>query len=303
MRGVRSACIGAASSLSSLYGKGAQNAHLAEGAASKRISELEATLGVTPTLAGCAVQEHAGRILSDVDHLASDLADRAAGLVGVVRPWVNTSAVTQFFATRPRHLRCDPFRRSHRVEGALQPRSLAGGAGRAHRVGHLRGPHTAEGLARQGLSSDHLVLVVSRGHALAARRAIEFAAATDMGFVTLGAGTLIAERLEPESVAIGKRLRLRIQVRSFDAMCQMAAAGLGTVVLPEAACRAHLRSMKLPNIGIRDTWARRTCCWACVTRLLCPGPHGYWPSIWSRTVESRGRPLSAACDEQIIDFL
>jgi DNA-binding transcriptional LysR family regulator len=86
--------------------KGAELAHLAVGAASKRISDLEDAVGaellerhsrgVTLTLAGQALQRHAQRILADVDLLAADLSDHAAGIVGVVRLWANTSATTQF---------------------------------------------------------------------------------------------------------------------------------------------------------------------------------------------------------------
>eukprot|EP01136_Pigoraptor_vietnamica_P031896 Opistho-1_new@93066 len=86
--------------------KGAELALLAVGAASKRITDLEAAVGarllerhsrgVTLTVAGQALHRHAQRILSDVDQLAADLSDYASGLVGVVRLWANTSAVTQF---------------------------------------------------------------------------------------------------------------------------------------------------------------------------------------------------------------
>lgn len=38
--------------------------------------------------------------------------------------------------------------------------------------------------------------------------------------VSLPADTLLAQRLEAESAAGGGRLRVRIRVRSFDAMCQ-----------------------------------------------------------------------------------
>ena len=80
--------------------KGAELAHLAVGAASKRITDLEAAVGtellerhsrgVTPTLAGQALQRHAQRILADVDQLAADLSDHARGVVGVVRLVANT---------------------------------------------------------------------------------------------------------------------------------------------------------------------------------------------------------------------
>jgi DNA-binding transcriptional LysR family regulator len=46
-------------------------------------------------------------------------------------------------------------------------------------------------------------------------------------------------------------------VRSFDAMCQMVAAGLGIAVLPDAAVQPHLRSMGLARIEIAGDWVER----------------------------------------------
>ncbi len=86
--------------------KGAELAHLAVGAASSASPISRAAVGaalldrnsrgITLTVAGQALQMHAQRILSDVDQLAAGLSDYATGLVGVVRLWANTSAVTQF---------------------------------------------------------------------------------------------------------------------------------------------------------------------------------------------------------------
>ena len=50
---------------------------------------------------------------------------------------------------------------------------------------------------------------------------------------------------------------MRLQVRSFDAMCQMVAAGLGVAVLPRGAIQAHLSSMNLKQIALQDAWAAR----------------------------------------------
>ncbi|MFL6715214.1 MAG: LysR family transcriptional regulator, partial [Burkholderiaceae bacterium] len=68
--------------------KGASLANLAVGAASKRISDLETTIGtpllerhsrgVLLTVAGQALHQHAQKILSDVDLLAADLSDYAS---------------------------------------------------------------------------------------------------------------------------------------------------------------------------------------------------------------------------------
>jgi DNA-binding transcriptional LysR family regulator len=52
-------------------------------------------------------------------------------------------------------------------------------------------------------------------------------------------------------------MRLRIQVRSYDAMCQMIAVNLGIGVLPYQACAAQIEAMSLKVIQLSDQWAKR----------------------------------------------
>lgn len=247
--------------------KGAELACLAVGAASKRISDLEQALGtrlferhsrgVTLTVAGVALVQHAQRILADVDHLAADLSDHASGIVGVVKLWANTSAVIQFLpASFAAFVAANPGIRIQLEEGNSSEIVLAVLDGRAD-VGIFAEGTPPLGLQTLPYREDRLVVVVPRGHALAARKSVDFIEAADFEFVSLSSGTSLAERLRHAAEGLGKRLRLRIQVRSFDAMCQMVAAGLGIAVLPDAAVQPHLRSMGLRKIDIRDDWARR----------------------------------------------
>lgn len=247
--------------------KGAELAHLAVGAASKRISDLEDSVGaallerhsrgVTLTPAGHALQRHAQRILADVDQLAADLSDHAAGIVGVVRLWANTSAVTQFLpADLAAFIAAHPGIRIELQEKDSSDAVLAVLDGRAD-LGIFAERTPTLGLATRLFRRDRLVLVVPKVHALAGRERIAFAQATEFEFVGLSQATSLAQRLALEAQAMGRALRVRIHVRSFDAMCQMVAAGLGLAVLPEAAVRPHLASMGLRRIDLADAWAER----------------------------------------------
>ena len=247
--------------------KGAELALLAVGAASKRITDLEAAVGavllerhsrgVTLTVAGQALQRHAQRILSDVDQLAADLSDYASGLVGVVRLWANTSAVTQFL---PHDIatfaEANPGIRIELEEEDSNAIVLAVLDGRAD-FGIFADRTPTLGLQAMNYREDRLVLVVPRGHALARRRSVRFEEAVEYDFVSLSKGTSLARRLEAETESLGRRLKMRIQVRSFDAMCQMVAAGMGVAILPGEAIQPHVRSMNLRQIALEDDWARR----------------------------------------------
>ena len=268
--------------------RGAELAHLAVGAASKRISDLEDAVGaelferhsrgVTLTLAGQALHRHAQRILADVDNLAADLSDHACGIVGVVRLVANTSAVTQFLpADLAGFIAAHAGIRIELDESDSREAVLAVVDGRAE-IGIFAERTPSFGLQTVLYRRDRLVLVVPAGHALASRAPQDppgsqapqdrlaalarpspmlFAEVADLDFVSLPKETSLAQRLAAESAAIGRRLRVRIHVRSFDAMCQMVAAGLGVAVLPDAAVQPHLRSMGLARIELSDPWVER----------------------------------------------
>jgi len=247
--------------------KGAALVHLAVGAASKRISDLEQAVGtellqrhsrgVALTVAGEALYRHAQRILSDVDLLAAELSDYASGVVGVVRLWANTSAVTQFLPLElASFARANPGIRIELEERNSSDIVLAVLDGRAD-VGIFADRTPALGLQLLDYREDHLGLVVPRNHPLAKRRNVSFQEVLDFDFVSLPEGTSLAERLQAETEAIGRRLKLRIRVRSFDAMCQMVAAGMGIAVLPSDAVHGLARSLNLRQIALRDAWAQR----------------------------------------------
>ena len=247
--------------------RGAELALLAVGAASKRISDLEAAVGapllerhsrgVKLTEAGQALHRHAQRILGDIDQLRADLSDHARGLIGVVRLWANTSAITQFlpgdlasFALAHSGIRIELNEAdSHEVVMAVLD-------GRAD-LGIFADRTPTLGLQTQPYRRDRLVLVVPTGHALARRRRVAFAEAATYDFVSLTQGTSLAQRLALESRQAGATLRIRIHVRSFDAMCQMVAAGLGIAVLPAAAVQPLVQALGLRKIELTDPWVDR----------------------------------------------
>lgn len=248
--------------------KGAALASLAVGAASKRITDLETAVGVallerhsrgvTLTVAGHALQRHAQRILDDVDRLAADLSDYASGLVGVVRLWANTSAVTQFL---PKDIaafaQANPGIRIEFEEENSSDIVAAVRDGRAD-VGIFADRTPASGLETMRYRDDVLVLVVPHSHPLARRASVRFEEAIDYDFVSLSKGSSLTLRLQGEAALLGRTPKMRIQVRSFDAMCQMVAAGMGVGVLPADAVQTHLRAMHLHRVALDDAWARRT---------------------------------------------
>ncbi|AMP37963.1 MULTISPECIES: LysR family transcriptional regulator [Ralstonia solanacearum species complex] len=249
---------------------GARQSHLAVAAASKRISDLEAAVGapllyrhaagVELTEAGQACFRHAVGILQDVERMAGALSDFAAGTRGLVRVWANTSSITQFLADDlAAFMLANPAIRIALEEQDSGDIVAALRENRAD-LGIFAAGTPCEGLQSFDYREDDLALVTPRGHPLAGRKQVRFAEAVDFDFVSLPPGTSLAAQLLEESQRLGKPLRLRIQVRSFEAVCRMVASGLGVGVLPRIAAQAHVAS--LPGAGLAlvpldDDWAHR----------------------------------------------
>jgi molybdate transport repressor ModE-like protein len=246
---------------------GARQSHLAVGAASKRISDLEAALG-TPLLfrnasgvaltdAGQACLAHAQRILRDVEQMAGALSDYAHGVRGQVRIAANTSSITQFlpedlaaFMDKHPAVRIDLEEQNSAdiVTALTENRADIG-------IFADRTPYAD--LVTMPYRMDELVVIAPTGHPLTERASVFFADTIDYDFVGLPAATSLASRLQEESARIQKAMRLRIQVRSFDAICRMVAATGGIGILPRVAAEPHARSMPLKLITLQDEWAKR----------------------------------------------
>lgn len=247
--------------------RGAQRAHLALASASERVRGLEEELGVAllererrgvrPTPAGSALAEHARVVLRQVEHLRGELGGYAAGVRGRVRLLSNTAALSEFLpevlaAFLTAHPEVDvelEERLSHEIVRAVAE-------GRAE-VGLVADTVDLGALETFTVQEDRLVGVVPRGHPLAARRELAFSELLDAPFVGLEEGSALQAHLEWQASRLGRRLRYRVRLRGFDALCRMVERGVGWGVIPEAAARRCQRSMAIRRVALRDTWATR----------------------------------------------
>ncbi len=246
---------------------GARHVHLAVGAASRRISDLEdatgtpllfrTASGVVPTDAGAAFVAQAQNVLREVERLGGVMADYACGVRGQVRVAANTSSITQFL---PDDL--SAFMAEHpAVRVALEEQNSGAIVdavldNRAD-IGIFADRTDTRGLVTAPYREDELVLIVPLRHALAARERLHFVESLEYDYVSLPASTSLALRLREESARLAGDIRLRIEVRSFDAICRMVVATGGVGVLPRLAAEPHARSMPIRLLALEDDWARR----------------------------------------------
>jgi DNA-binding transcriptional LysR family regulator len=246
---------------------GARRFGISLAAASRRVVELEGETGtalldrskkgVVPTPAGQTLYRHSLRVVGDLENLAVAMGDYGRGVRAHVRLWANTSAVNGFLVEPlARYLAEHPTTKVD-LEEALSDAVVRAVAGGAADLGIFADNIPAAGLVTATCDTDELVLLLPSGHPLAGRRRVRFAEALDHDFIGLERTSSLLRLLGASAAALGRPLRVRMQVRSFDAMCRMIASGIGIGVLPEAAARPHVRSMRLTQVRLNEPWATR----------------------------------------------
>jgi DNA-binding transcriptional LysR family regulator len=247
--------------------RGAERANLALAAASTRIRNMEQAIGaplllrgrqgVAPTQAGRTLLQHARIMLLQAERLREDLGAYAGGVAGQIRLLSNTNALTEFlpealssFLTAHPHVSVDLEERlSDEIVGLI--------AEGVADLGIVAGTVDAGALETYPFRRDRFVLVVARNHPLAKRARIGFAQVLDRDFVGLDRASALQRFLADKAARIGRPLRLRIQLRSFDAVCRLVECNVGVGIVPETTARRAARAMDIVAVALTDPWAVR----------------------------------------------
>jgi DNA-binding transcriptional LysR family regulator len=246
---------------------GAERMHLALAAASTRIRNMEAELGipllhrerqgVQPTPAGRTLAHHAHILLQQAARMHSELGQYAEGIKGHVRLMSNTNALTEFL---PEML--SAFLASHPqvnidLEERLSDEIVAAVADGTVDIGIVAGTVGVAGLETLPFRTDRFVLVVAPAHPLAAVARIAFVEVLDYDFVGLDRTSALQRFLAEKAERVGRRLKLRVQLRSFDAVCRLVECNVGIGVVPATTAERHARTMSIHRIELADDWALR----------------------------------------------
>ncbi len=247
--------------------RGATRAHLAPSSASHRLRLLEEELG-TPlferrargleiTRAGDTLLRNARQVFAQIEQMHADLAPYAEGVRGHVSLWANTHATHTFL---PDDL-ADFLKQNPQISVSLEehtsPEIALAVANGEVEIGVLAEAEAGTGVDLIPYHRDRLVFVVPGGHALAARARVRFADVLDYPFVMLHAGSAIHTFTMNAAAALGRHLNVRIQVRSFEAVCRMVGAGVGIGLVPRSAVPATTLPEPPVVVELEETWAQR----------------------------------------------
>jgi DNA-binding transcriptional LysR family regulator len=246
--------------------RGAQACSLAVSAASRRLADFEnaagtllldrSSRGVKLTPAGHLAMQHALRLFQGFEQFSSEMRDYTLGTRGHVRLWANMSALTEFL---PASLAS--FMGAHPDIHVELEEQLSGDIVRALVDGladiGIFAENTPVGDLRvEPFQQDQLVAVCAHDHPLGRHRKVSFKQCLQYDFVGLNRGSSLLELTARAAEQYGEVMHVRIQARSFDAMCQLINANLGIGVLPLAVVRAT-QPHPLKIVHLKEAWASR----------------------------------------------
>ncbi|WP_339410787.1 LysR substrate-binding domain-containing protein [Pseudomonas sp. EA_35y_Pfl2_R5] len=244
--------------------RGAERVHLAASSASHRMRLLEESIGtplllreprgVSLTRAGEALLRHARQVFAQLEQMHADLTPYAKGVRGHVSLWANTHATHTFL---PDSL--STFLQRHpqvsiSLEEHTSPDVLMAVARGEVEVGVVAGSIEGAEVELIPYRADRLVLIAPVDHPLATQLSSLFAQVLDYPFVMLHSGSAIHTFTMNAAAALGRHLEVRIQVRSFEAVCRMVSAGVGIGLVPRSAVTAGAH---LAVIELEESWAQR----------------------------------------------
>jgi DNA-binding transcriptional LysR family regulator len=246
---------------------GAERLNLALAAASTRIRNMEAVLGtpllhrqrqgVAPTQAGHTLVLHARILLRQAERMHGDLGQYAQGLRGQVRLLSNTNALTEFLAEPLSAFLAAHPRVNIDLEERLSDEIVAAVADGAADIGIVAGTVAMAGLETLPFRTDRFVTVVAPRHPLAAAASVAFAEMLDCDFVGLDRTSALQRFLSEKAERLGRRLKLRVQLRSFDAVCRFVECDVGVGIVPATTALRLSRTMAIRRVELADAWAVR----------------------------------------------
>jgi DNA-binding transcriptional LysR family regulator len=241
--------------------------HIAPAAVSRRIGELERTMGtalvtrsnkgLAPTVPGKALIDLSRRLLHDLDALQSQVRDYARGTRGPVRVLANISSITQFL---PSELRA--FLTAHPDVEVRLEENVSSAIARAVEANEADVGLIVRGTAPLQIEcrpyrQDTVCVIVPARHPLAPRKSVRFAETLAFDYVGLPTGSQLNLQLVRAASELDRSWRCRVQVASYDALCLMVEAGMGIGVLPLRLAQSHQKALRIKILELREPWVHR----------------------------------------------
>jgi len=247
--------------------KAAEASHMSLGAASRRIALLEhkfktilferTSKGIHLTDAGVALVNYAKNLLVDLNKMQSEMSAFEVGKKGVLRVLAATSAMAQCL---PEDLA--EFSKKHPeykliVHEAWSDEIIQSILSANADVGIIMKSAFTEGLDLFDYQTDHIAALFRSDHPLANKELFCFSDVLDYDLIGLEGSANLMKLLTMEASNLGKAMKLRVEVRSFEAVLKMVQSGLGVGLLPQAFGMSKATSGDVVCRPLPEGWAVR----------------------------------------------
>jgi len=235
-------------------------------AASRRLSLLEHQFkaqlferhsrGMALTPAGDRLLSLAREVIASVHHMRAEMGNYESGRQSVLRIQGNTSAMTQFL---PGDIAS--FQSDHDDVRIVMEECWSEDAVRRVRSGDADVGVVVQGCEIEGLWTrpyrrDRLAAVVRVDDPLN-KAEVAFEDLLERDLVGLEGSSTLTRLLTAQASSLMRPMALRVQVRSFEAVCRAVEARLGVGILPLTAARSFAEAMKLKVLPLTNDWALR----------------------------------------------
>jgi DNA-binding transcriptional LysR family regulator len=244
----------------------AKREHIAAAAVSKRLSELEELLdskllnrtnkGISATDAGLSLLFMARSALNNLNEIVVQMREYSYGRRGSVHVLANISAITQFMPGLIKSfMELYPLINVSLEEKPSLAITKAVAENRADIGIFTRLPHGAD-IEVFPFRTDRLVLLVPNADPLAVRQSVKFSETLEHQYIALRSGTHLNFQLIKAANDLGRSLKIRMEVSSYDALCLMVQAGLGIGIMPEGSAGIYkMDGAKV--VRLDEAWASR----------------------------------------------
>jgi DNA-binding transcriptional LysR family regulator len=248
--------------------RAAAREHIAISAVSRRIADLELRLGVKllhrhdrgvrPTAAAQSMLGRIRGIFALLEQIVGDVSDIRSGAKGFVRMQAHMTAVAGSL-----HVRIARFLEGHPGIDVELDEATSAEILHAVRVGScdlglVSGTVEGGELCLIPWATDELVVVVPAGSPLLQFQRLHFLDLIDYPFIAMQRDSALLPLCRHHAAAVGKSLRERAHVTSFENARKMVQAGLGVSIIPAEAAYPFIGEGGIAVRPLAEAWALRT---------------------------------------------
>jgi DNA-binding transcriptional LysR family regulator len=249
--------------------RAAEKANMVASAVSKRLAQLEDTVGtalllrkrhgVAPTPAGETLLEHARSMLLSASRIERDMASHAAGIQGRVNVLATASVMAESLADEIAEFLKQPQHQNIQIdlEERISPEVVRGIREGVASIGICWDAAETGLLHTRTYRHDHLCVAVPKGHPLGQRSQLRYVDTLDFEHVIMPVNSAVEVMLQREASLLGKRLLHRVIVTNFEAALRVVRAGLAVALVPREVTHLYAEAYGLDILPLHENWSQR----------------------------------------------